>query len=218
MSLPKNEGTMTLRKMRGFSLPELMISMTVLIILASFAAIFLTPVTKQQHVTTAYNDTLATLRRARDQAAGDMRTYVVTITLPGTITVQQSISASGTCQIPPTGTVLLTTVLPSDITFNFQTGFPTSNTTAPMIPDQFGTPPNPVDLDENNANPGATTICFNPDGTASDALGNISDGVVYLGRPGDLYSGRAFTIWGSTGRVRGWRLYNESGNNTWSEQ
>jgi len=185
--------------------------------LAGITVMAFVPVFKSQDVTTAYNSTLTTLRRARDQAAGDMRTYVVTFTSPGTITVQQSVSTTGTCQIPPTGNVLITTILPSDVTFHVEPGVPTSSTVAPMTPDQFGTAAYPVDLDELNT-PGTATVCFNPDGTATDAQGNTSSGVVYLGRPGDLYSSRAITLWGATGRLRGWRLYNVSGTNTWSQQ
>jgi hypothetical protein len=112
---------------------------------------------------------------------------------------------------------LITTVLPSDVTFHVEPGVPTSSTTAPTTPDQFGNAGYPIDFDQGY-NPGTTTICFNPDGTATDALGNLNNGVVYLGRPGDLYSSRAISLWGSTGRIRGWRLYNVSGSNQWKQQ
>jgi hypothetical protein len=172
------------------------------------------PVMKQQHVTDAYNSTLTTLRRARDQAAADMRTYVVNFPNPSTITVQESTSANGTCQVPPTGNVLITTVLPSDMSFSTQTGFPNTNATTP---DGFGLALYAVDFDQGY-NPGYTYICFNPDGTATDQWGNINNGVVYISRANDLYSSRAITLWGTTGRIRGWRLYNASGVNTWSQQ
>jgi prepilin-type N-terminal cleavage/methylation domain-containing protein len=204
-------------KTRGFSLLELMISMVIIMIMAAITAISLGPIMKQQDVNNAYNDVLTTMRRGRDQAASDMRTYVVTFTAPATIVVQQSISASGTCQIPPTGNVIETMNLPSDITFHIEPGVPTSNTTAPMTPDQFGNAANPIDFDQGYT-PGYTSICFNPDGSATDANGNINNGVVYFGRPGDLYSSRAITLWGSTSRLRGWRLYNVSGTNTWKQQ
>jgi|SRR5271165_3905159 len=202
---------------RGFSLLEMLTVIAISLIMASFAVMTFVPSSNGQHVTNAYNDVLATMRRARDQAAADMRTYVVTFTTPGTVTVQQSISTSGTCQIPPTGNVLVTTVLPSDVTFHVEPGVPVSNTVLPYTPDQFGTAAYAVDFDEPNT-PGTTTICFNPDGSATDAQGNTNNGVVYLGRPGDLYSSRAITLWGTTGRIRGWRLYNVSGTNTWSQQ
>jgi prepilin-type N-terminal cleavage/methylation domain-containing protein len=211
---------MTAKKQRGFSLLEMMITLAVGLILAGITAMALMPVMNQQHVTTAYNATLNTLRNARDRAAGDMRTYVVTFSnaaIPNTITVQQSVNATGACQIPPTGPVLVTTILPSDITFQIEPGVPTSQSTAPTTPDAFGTAAFAIDVDEPNS-AGTNTVCFNPDGTASDALGNVSNGVVYLGRTGDVYSARAITLWGSTGRIRGWRLYSISGTNTWRQQ
>jgi prepilin-type N-terminal cleavage/methylation domain-containing protein len=211
---------MTSKKQRGFSLLEMMITIAIGLTLAGITSMALMPVLKQQHVDTAYNETLNTLRHARDRAAGDMRTYVVTFSntaVPNTITVQQSINAAGACQIPPTGPVLMTTVLPSDITFQVEPGVPTSNGTAPTTPDAFGTAAFALDLDALN-NPGTNTLCLNPDGTASDVLGNISNGVVYMGRTGDVYSARAISVWGSTGRIRGWRLYSISGTNTWRQQ
>lgn len=202
---------------RGFSLLEMLAAVAISLTLAGITVMALVPVLNGRDITTGYNDTLTTLRRARDQAAGDMRTYVVTLTTPGTITVQESVSTNGTCQIPPTGNVLLTTVLPSDVSFSIQAGVPTSNTTAPMTPDQFGTAAYAIDFDQGYT-PGSNVICFNPDGTATDALGNINNGVVYLSMPNNLYSSRAITLWGSTGRIRGWRLYNVSGTNTWQQQ
>jgi len=208
---------MSLKQQRGFTLLEMLIVVAISFVLAAVTAISYVPLMQQQRVTEAYNTTLTTMRRARDQAAGDMRTYVVQFTAPGTITVTQSLSATSTCQIPPTGTVLVTATLPTDITFHVETGVPTSATTAPVTPDQFGTASSPFDLDIGN-NAGQSYVCFNPDGTATDQVGNISNGVVYMGRPGDLYSSRAITLWGSTGRIRGWRLYNVSGVNTWRQQ
>lgn len=204
-------------KTRGFSLLELMISMVIIMIMAAVTAISLGPVMKTQDVNNAYNEVLTTMRRARDQAANDMRTYVVTFTPPGTIVVQQSISASGTCQIPPTGNVIQTTTLPADMSFQVEPGIPTSNTTLPVTPDQFGLGAVAIDFDQGYT-PGYQYICFNPDGSATDASGNINNGVVYFARSNDLYSSRAITLWGSTSRLRGWRLYNVSGTNTWKQQ
>lgn len=202
---------------RGFSLLEMLAAIAISLTLAGITVMAFVPVFKTQSTTTAYNEVVTTMRRARDQAAGDMRTYVVTFTAPGTITVQESISASGTCQIPPTGNVLVTTVLPTQVQFTVVAGVPTSNTAAPMTPDQFGTAAFAIDFDQGYT-PGSANICFNPDGTATDALGNINNGVVYLAQPGNLYSSRAVTLWGSTGRIRGWRLYNNAGVNSWSQQ
>lgn len=202
----------------GFSLLEMMIACSISLILAAFAVVSYVPTMKGQRSAEAYNEVLGTLRRTRDQAAADMRVYVVTFsnsTTPSSITVTQS-GISG-CQIPATGALLLTTQLPPDITFQVEPGAPTSNTVAPTTPDQFGTGALAIDFDYPNGG-GSASMCFNPDGTVTDNAGNLSSGVVYMGRTNDTYSARAITVWGATGRIRGWRMYSVSGVNTWSQQ
>lgn len=208
---------MTLKRQRGFSLLEMLIVIAIGLTLAGITTMAYVPVMKQQRVTTAYNETLTTIRRARDQAAADMRIYVVQFAQPGTITVTQVGPGVTTCQIPPSGPVLVTTVLPPDISFQIEPGSPTSPTVAPTTPDGFGAGLLPIDFDEPTT-PGTASICFNPDGSASDTLGNVNSGVIYLGRTGDVYSGRAITLWGTTGRIRGFRLNNVSNVPTWSQQ
>jgi len=50
-----------------------------------------------------------------------------------------------------------------------------------------------------------------PDGSAHDVNGNLNSGIVYVARNGDLYSSRAITLYGATGRIRGWRLLSSGG-------
>jgi type II secretory pathway pseudopilin PulG len=219
-------GRQRLHEQGGFSLLEMLAAVGIFFTVAGITAVAMMPIWKGQDVTTAYNDALTTLRRARDQAAGDMRIYVVTFANnpsgPSTITVQQDGAAYTTCTLPANGNVLLTTVLPADITFATQSQFPTSSsyTSPPTTPDGFGTASAAIDLDIVNGptDLGVTSICFNPDGTATDQYGNLAGGVVYMTRANDLYSSRAITLYGSTGRIRGWRLYNNSGVNSWSQQ
>jgi prepilin-type N-terminal cleavage/methylation domain-containing protein len=193
----------------GWSLIEMMTVLAILLILASVTTISLQPVVKSQRVTTSYNEVLTALRHAHDQAAADMRVYVVSFATPGTITVTQNTTA---------GPVLFTTVLPSDITIHLEPGFPNSPTVAPTTPDGFGTASFPIDFSQGIGPGGGTTIYFQPDGTAMDINGNINNGVVYFGRPGDVYSSRAITVWGMTGRIRGWRLYPSGAQNVWRQQ
>ena len=207
-----------MKQRRGFSLLELMIVISISLILAAVTDISLQPAIKQQHVNNAYNTTLMALRKAHDQAAADMRIYVVTLTGPvgganpngGTITVTQDI---------PTAPVLFTATLPPDVTFHVEPGVPTSPTVPPTTPDGFGTAANTFDFDQFNGG-GSNIIYFYPDGSAQDAGpngGNVNNGVVYLGIPGQLPTCRAISLWGYTGRIRGWQLSETSGVWSWSQ-
>jgi type II secretory pathway pseudopilin PulG len=193
----------------GFSITELMVVTLIILMITGGSYLSLQPALQSQHVTTAYNQTLMTMRRARDQAAADMRVYVVTFTPPGTVTVTQN---------SPNGPVLLTTVLPQDVTFHLEPGLPNSPTVAPTTPDGFGTASNAIDFDQGVGLGGATSVYFQPDGTAVDINGNINNGIVYMARVGDLKSSRAITLWGTTGRIRGWRLQPNGGGVIWRQQ
>src|ERR1700745_2025485 len=65
------------RRDRGFSMLELIFAASIGLIATIMTFVSLAPMLKQQNVTTGYNDVLTTMRRAREQAAGDMRVYVV---------------------------------------------------------------------------------------------------------------------------------------------
>ena len=98
-------------------------------------------------------------------------------------------------------------------------GVPTSNTVATTTPDSFGTAVSAFEL--NWGVPGDTgggnTIYFYPDGTARDINGNVNNGVVYMGIPGQLNTCRAVSLWGYTGRLRGWILSQVGAQWTWSQ-
>jgi prepilin-type N-terminal cleavage/methylation domain-containing protein len=51
----------------------------------------------------------------------------------------------------------------------------------------------------------ATEIKFAPDGTLVDQDGKALNGTVFVALPGQMLSARAVTIFGSTGRIRGYR-------------
>jgi hypothetical protein len=122
--------------------------------------------------------------------------------IPNTITITQS----------DTGVVTSTYTLPNDVQFAVQAGFPTSQAAFPLTPDTFGTGGTAIDFDQNIAAGAKTQIYFYPDGSAQDINQNINNGVIYVCRPGDLNSSRAITLWGATGRLRGWRLLSNGGN------
>ena len=88
-----------------------------------------------------------------------------------------------------------------------QAGFPGA------APDGFGAGVNAIDFGQALAGEPMNYVVFMPDGSAQDNLGNFNSGVIYLTRPGDnIYnSSRAITVWGATGRIRGWRLTQTAG-------
>ena len=199
---------------RGFSLLEMVIVIALIIVLASISFISMVPVMKQQRVTNAYNTTLAAMRQARDNAIAQRTSYSVTFSsaaTPSTITVGPTLASGFQGQ---QGTVIFQ--LPTDV--SFLAAGPVSST---PTPDGYGTGSNAIDFGytaNGVGTGGQTVVYFCPDGSAQDAengsgncAGSADGGVVYISRSGDILSSRAISLWGSTGRMRGWRLYPKTG-------
>ena len=105
--------------------------------------------------------------------------------------------------------------LPNDIQFQTLAGLPNG---AATVPDGFGNATVAIDLDQGVAGGGIKNqVMFMPDGSAHDVNGSLNSGILYVARNGDLYSSRAVTLYGATGRIRGWRLLN-SGGAKWFQQ
>lgn len=208
---------MTSTNTSGFSLVELVGTIAVSLVLVAIASLTMQPIWQQQHVTTAYNLTLTSLRRAHDQAAADMRVYVVTF---GPAVIGLNGGTIVATQTTTTGPVLFSISLPQDVTYHVEPGVPTSPTVIPTTPDGFGTAAAAFDFDWGGSGDtgGGNTIYFYPDGSAQDANGNVNNGVVYMGMPGNLLSSRAVSLWGYTGRIRGWRLVKNGTAYSWSQQ
>lgn len=204
---------MTSRKNRGFSLLELMIVIAIGLTMAGVTFIAMMPMFKQNHVDQAYDTTLSVLRSYRNQSIEQSKRYVVLFTSPGTITVQYW---GVGVPVAPAPVTVATYTLPPDMQFAVQAGFPNPGPDGPS----FGTGTTPIVFNACTViASGNPCLIFYPDGSSQDDQGNYNNGVVYITRPAsNKYSSRAITIWGATGRVRGWRLYNESGTDTWVQQ
>jgi prepilin-type N-terminal cleavage/methylation domain-containing protein len=190
---------MSRARTRGFSLVELMISMAVFLIAAMIITMGVQPALKEGRVNQAYNTTLAAMRLARDTSIAQRQSYYVTLsnaTAPNSISITQA----------STGAVIDIYYLPTDVTYQTLPIFPTSQTTFPMTPNGFGVGVNAIDFDQGIAGGTPNVIYFMPDGSAQDIAGNYNNGVVYVARTGDNYSPRALTLFGATGRLRGWRM------------
>jgi prepilin-type N-terminal cleavage/methylation domain-containing protein len=205
--LPRKDLNMGSRKMRGFSLIELMITVTIILIVSGAAILGMQPALQAGRVTNAYNITLAAIRQTRDFAIGQRQQFSVTFNnaaTPNTITITRA----------GNGNVVNTYQLPTDVAYTVVSGIPTA---ANAVPDGFGSGSTAIGFDQGVAGGAQNVIYFMPDGTAQDVNGNLNNGVIYIARAGQLYSSHAITVWGATGRLRGWMLYNKSGTPYWRQ-
>jgi prepilin-type N-terminal cleavage/methylation domain-containing protein len=202
------------RRMRGFSLIEMMVVMALILIVLAFSVMTILPSLRQNDITGGYNQTLMAMRQARDMSVAQRQVYFVTLSnaaLPNSITITQG----------STGIVTATYFLPNDIGFITLPGIPTSPAAFPTTPDGFGIGTTAIDFDQGVVGGAKNAIYFYPDGSATDVNGNINNGVVYLallGNTGYVSTSRAITLWGATGRLRGWHIYQSGANFYWRQQ
>lgn len=190
------------RTQSGFSLLELLVAIAVGTIATTFAALQVVTVVNGAHVNNAVQLVEKQFRSVHQRAMDTRSEYVVTFNAPGTIVIQ----------FLQNGLLLnyATINLPGDEQFLLIPGVPT----APKTPDGFGTGTVAIDFDQ--ALGGASNVLFfYPDGTVLDGVGNPNNGVLYIARPNDLYSSRAISLWGVTGRIKVWTLVNNAGAARW---
>lgn len=205
-----------LHKTRGFTLIEMVVTLGVFIIVTAITFMSLAPAWRDARVSAAYNTTLMMLRQARQLSVDNRKTYIVNFNPAGTP------AGTGRIQIQRmdagvAGPVVTQVDLPNDMSFQALPGIPNTNATTP---DNMGTGATAIDFDLGVAGGVKTRVYFFPDGSARDINNNINNGIVYMGRTGQLYSSRAITLFGAAGRIRGWRLYPPAGMGagSWSQQ
>jgi prepilin-type N-terminal cleavage/methylation domain-containing protein len=207
---------MGLRKQDGFSLMEMMITVSIIMILCAVTFVSMMPMLNQSHVDSAYDTTLMALRNTRNLAITQSHEYYVNFNPAGfpagTIQVQyQPPNVGGVAQ--PLQQVITYTI-PVDVSFAVKAGFPAS------APDGFGTGAAPIDFGQGLGGGSLNYVVFMPDGSSQDNLGNFNNGVLYMTRPNDTTpnNSRAVSVWGATGRIRGWRSSQIAGVWTWVQQ
>jgi len=196
------------RRMRGFSLVEMMVVVTIILIVCAVSITTMQPMLMSTRVANAYNLTLSSMRMAHDLAVGQRQVFYITFDnapVPNTITITNGGS----------GTVVNSYKLPTDVTFVNVPGIPTA---AGTPPDGFGLGAFAIDFDQGVAGGNKAVVYFYPDGTAKDVNGYTNNGVIYIARTSQLYSSRAITLWGLTGRLRGWRLFQTASGNYWRQE
>ncbi len=195
----------------GFSLLETLVVISIAVVAAGMFVPNINTMLKDSKVGTGYDLTLMTIRQAREAAVSERRVYIVTFTAPNAISVAPKTAA--------TNAVNISQKLPAGVQFSAQTGIPN---TSSKTPDNLGSGPSTgaICFDINVTSTCPTTIYFWPDGTSRDDKGNMNSGVVYIARPGEYMSTRAITVWGASGRIRGWHLNKNAtaGTTSWSQQ
>lgn len=208
---------------RGFSLIEMMIVVCIMLILVSFAVVSYSSMTASNAINSGYATVFTQLRNAREMAIAQRKQYIVCFGVAAPTGAANPLGAPATNSIQlyrwDAGTALSAAVqinnlvLPSNIQFQTITGIPTG---AP--PDGFGAGIVAIDFDQGVTGGNKQQVMFEPDGSAHDVNGNVNSGVIYLAQNNQLYSSRAVSLFGSSGRTRGWILANHSGVATWVEQ
>lgn len=209
---------------RGFSLLEMMIVICILMIVGGITFMALQPALKDARTNQAFEVAMMPLRVARQRAIAERKQYIVCYGIappPGALTpivpTAQSVQMfrwdAGTALSAATQITAIS--LPIDFNFQALPGLPNGVAT---VPDGFGNATTALDLDQGVAGAIQNQILFMPDGSAHDVNGNLNSGILYVARNGDLYSSRAVTLYGASGRIRGWRLLNSGGAPLWIQQ
>jgi prepilin-type N-terminal cleavage/methylation domain-containing protein len=204
-------------KQNGYSLLEMIITVSILLILAAVTFTALQPALTVDHVDSAYTTTIMALRNTRNLAITQSHEYYVNFNPTG--------FATGTIQIeyqPPAATPggtlpaieqVITYTIPSDVKYGVLTGFPAS------APDGFGTGIAPIDFGQGLGGGSLNYVVFMPDGSSRDSLGNYNNGVIYLtNTASNIMQSRAISVWGATGRICGWRLTPSGSGYEWVQQ
>jgi hypothetical protein len=206
---------MVSRKNNGFSMLEMMIAISFSLIVMAVSIMTLGPLWKQGHINEAYDTTLMVLRNTRNLAIAQSNEYYVNFNPAGfpAGTIQVVVQPYNSAGVAQPQQQVITYSIPPDITFNVQAGFPAS------APDGFGSGILPIDFGQQLAGEPLNYVVFYPDGSAQDGLGNYNNGIVYMTQTGQsIYTSHAVTVWGATGRIRGWRLNQVGGVATWVQQ
>jgi type II secretory pathway pseudopilin PulG len=202
----------------GFSLLEITIVATIVLGATAAAFVNLMPSINNSRSNAGMELVLGELRRAHERAVDERRIYRVTFNAPNTIQVDVGtvaiIGATITDSAPAFQPAQLPLTLPGNMQFLVVPGIPTG---ALATPDSFGSGNNAIDFDLGNGG-GGTQVYFEPDGRALDAGNRLNNGVLYIAQPTNLFSSRAVSLYGSTGRTKGWTLTKLAGGATgWTQ-
>jgi len=196
---------------------ELIVVVMIILILVAVALVNMVPTVQSSRANAGMEMVLGEMRRAHERAIDERRIYRVTFVAPNQIQIEvgqvANVASTITGTTPAFTPVQQPLTLPVGVQFTCVGGIPTG---AGTVPDGLGSGANAIDFDLANGG-GGNQIYFQPDGRALDGANRLNDGVVYVAQPGNLYSSRAVTLFGSTGRAKGWKLSTLGGGPGWTQ-
>jgi prepilin-type N-terminal cleavage/methylation domain-containing protein len=179
---------------RGFSMIELMVALTIIMVVTAIAITSLRPNLQQARVDAAMREVVDTFRQAREFAIANRR--YVQVSFPANNQIQVTQMNTLTVGAGGVNPVLTTVTLAPPLVFNLD-GMPDT-------PDAYGNG-GPI-VFEGVLNGPVGGMLFQSDGEFLDGTTLLPiNGSVFLGIPGQQSSARAVTVLGTTGRVRGWK-------------
>lgn len=171
---------------QGFTLLEMVTVVAIILILSAMAIFNINGALPGQQATAGMNAAVAVFRQGRDSAVAERRNYQLVIPLtnpPNQIGLQR-------LEIPVGFTALPVTTLPAPSVFGLDSSI--------TIPPEPGAPMCTSGLCFG----GTPTQTWLSDGTFVQANGQPLNAAIYVMAAGNASTQRAFTILGTTGRIR----------------
>jgi type II secretory pathway pseudopilin PulG len=186
---------------------ETAIVIGIVMVLVTVALFEIQPTLKQARSDAAAAFVSDQIRVARQRAIDERRNYEIIFVAPQTINLFQG---TYDAQSGATSYALIGSLdLPNDMQFQLPAKLPTA------APDGFDQS-DAIDFSVVNSTTPSDKIVLRPDGSIVDAtVQGPTNGVVYMARSGDIFSARAVSIFGATGRVKSWRLSGDSSAPSW---
>jgi prepilin-type N-terminal cleavage/methylation domain-containing protein len=179
---------------QGFSMIELMVSLTIILIVSAVAITSLKPNLQQARVDAQMREVVDTFRQAREYAIRNRR--YVQISFPANDQIQVTELNTLTPGAGGVNPVLTTLTVSPPLVWNLD-GMPDT-------PDAYGNA-GAIEF-EGIVNGPVGGMIFQSDGELLDGATFLPiNGTVFMGYPGQQSTARAVTILGTTGRVRGWK-------------
>ncbi|HZQ92929.1 MAG TPA: prepilin-type N-terminal cleavage/methylation domain-containing protein [Terriglobales bacterium] len=196
------------RKAAGFSMVELLFVIAIIMVVTGIALVQVSGTLQRAKADTALQIVLGQMRVAHERAIDERRIYRLSFVSPRTIQLDRmELDAGGAYTAVAQGSI----DIPAETQFTVVSGIPTAAT-----PDSMGVGNRAIDFSIDYGGAG-TQVFFQPDGRALDSANRLNNGVVYMARPGDLLSSRAVSLFGATGRVKGWFLVMNGNSPEWRQ-